>query len=142
MSKVMNREEYFGGNFFSDEEVSDVSAGESATRQARAIRIEWSEIMTIFRVSNIESFSISDERGTHTSISRGHDAIEHVNAGGNAFDEIPGSSDAHEVAREIFGHLIDESLTEFVHFSGCFTDGEATDGEALEGEFDESFEVF
>ena len=138
---VVHGEQDDCGNFFCDEEVSDECAGEPAACHAFAIFVEWAQIIAVSGIANVEAFAVLYRYGAHASVACGHDAIEHIESCSDAFDEIPWRTDAHEVAREIFGHLVDEFLTHVVHFGRGFADGETADRQALEWHFDEGFEV-
>ena len=141
MGQVVQGHQDDGGDFLCLVEVPDIGAGEAAACEARAIFIEWPQIHTVCGVPNVQASSLADEHGAHAGIASGHDAIEHIDAGGDALDEVPWRPDAHEVTRKILGHLIDELLTQVVHFGWGFADGEAADGKPLEGHFDEGLEV-
>ena len=68
----------------------------------------------MFKVAKFD-LALVRERQSIASISRGHDAIEHVHAATNRFQEVLRSADPHQVTRAILGKFV--TLTELAVYN-------------------------
>ena len=68
---------------------------------------------------------------------RGDDAVEHVDAAVDGFEDVERGADAHEVAGFVAGEEFGSVGAGVFAFGFGFADGEAAEGEAVEGEVGE-----
>ena len=72
----------------------------------------------------------------------GDDAVEHIDAAVDGFEDVEGGADAHEVAGAVGGEEGGGEGAGVFAFGFGFADGEAADGEAVEGEGGEAGGAF
>lgn len=97
VGEVVEGEELRGELFGFGEEV-EVGAGVLFADAAGAVGFEGGEVRGVLGVTDVDGAEAS-EGGAEAGSAGGEDAIEHVNAEGDANDEVEGEADAHEVAR-------------------------------------------
>jgi len=115
--------------FVVPEEVVEVGEAELAAGEAIAGGVGRGVDLAVGGVADGEPACIREE-GAVAAEPGGEDAIEHVDAAGDAFDEVFGAADAHEVARPVDGELGAGDFDGLPHAGFGFADGEAADGEA------------
>ncbi|HJX76483.1 MAG TPA: hypothetical protein VJ247_08995, partial [Gaiella sp.] len=103
------------------EEVTDVAAREARARRAIALIIERARIGAKLGAFDVQA-AVASERGTVSSHARRCDAVEEIDAAADAFDEVFGEADAHEVARPVAWELGIDDLEDAIHVGLRFTD--------------------
>ena len=74
-----------------------------------------------------------DEETALARVARGHHAVEHVDAAGDALDEVLRAPHAHQVPRLVRGHARRGHLEGGVHRLDGLADAESAHREAVEG---------
>ena len=67
---------------------------------ATAIRIDWAGIVGVRAVLYID-YALGGKQGPVSGVSRGHDAVKHIDSGAHTLDEIFGGPNAHDIAGRI-----------------------------------------
>ena len=88
-----------------------------------------------------EQVAISSEGHAVTPVSRGHDAVEHVDAKTDTVDEVFGCANAHEIMRPFWRKERSRVLAGFVHVRDGLTDRQPSNGEPVDIEATEVFDV-
>ena len=134
-------------NFVSADEVSDISAGEIIPAGvAVAIFFEGSEIVG-------EGGVLHNEAGAGGSSGRNHshtvtgdagweNAVEHIDAAQDAFEQMVGSADTHQIARLILWQIPRRNLKHIVHNIARFADAQSANCAAVEVHTADNFGAF
>src|SRR2546423_6178897 len=112
------------------EEMSDVGAAESSAGRAIAIGVERPGIGPEFSALDVEP-PVARERSAVSSHSRRGDAVEQVDAAANAFDQVLGKPDAHQIARVSLRQRVVDDFDHLVHGVLVFPDGQSANSESI-----------
>lgn len=104
------------------EEVVEVGEAELLAGEAVAGGVDGLVAFSVGGVADVEPAVVGEE-GAVTAEPGGEDAIEHVDAAGDAFDEVFGAADAHEVAGPVDGELCEGGFGGGPHEFFGFSDG-------------------
>ena len=113
------------------EQVSDICSRMSAAGRAGALGIDRAQVALILCVVEID-YTAHSEKMSVTCVAAGHNAIEKVDTARNTLEDISGSSDSHEIARLIGGHIRLNSRNYAVHILFRLADGKSAYGVAVE----------
>src|SRR3989442_8470252 len=92
-------------------------------------------VLRIAGVLDVET-SLAREKLTVPCVPRGQHAIEHVDAAGDAFDQVFGRAGAHQIPRPIGRQPPRRVADDGIHDVEGFSNAEAPDGISLEFERD------
>jgi hypothetical protein len=116
-------------------------AGVTATNRTAASLIQGPLIDCIARVLNIQ-LAGGGERLAGAAVTGGKDAIEHVHATGDGFDQVFGRAHAHEISRPTARHARRDLFDNFKHHGLFFPHAETAYGIAVKADLDRSFQAF
>src|SRR5437763_13406713 len=86
--------------------------------------VDGGKICLPFFVINVDHAFSGKEHGV-AAIARWHDAVEHINTQGNAFEYVPWRADTHQVTRSFLSHMFAAKLADLVHHRFRLTNAEA-----------------
>ncbi len=113
-----------------------IGAGERAAGVAVAGGIERAVVLGKFAALDVELAERGVQRAV-AGVARGQDAVEHVHARVDAFDDVQRRAHAHEIAG-LFGRQYGSRMVQHLHHDVlAFAYGKPADGIALEVEIDE-----
>ena len=97
-------------DLFGDEQVAQVGAAVALAGFAGALGVKRCEVGGVLGVADVDLAQRGEELAVSGIASR-HDAVKHVDAGGDGADEVARGADAHQVtravARQLAGDLIE-----------------------------------
>ncbi len=133
--EVMEGKDPLGDDFSGSEAVAEEGTGEAGDVGVgvfgERLGVEF-ELLVL----NVDG-AIGSEGLTMTSAAGGVNAVEHVDALADHFEQLGGGAEAHGVARLVFWEKGFGILDGGEHFVFGFADGDAADGVAVEIEIDE-----
>ena len=117
-------------NFFIDEQVAEVGFRVKLARRGRDARVNRAEIGFPFRVFDVDD-AFGREKLAVPGVARRHHAVEHVDAERDAFEDVRGRTDPHQITRFVGGQNGGDEFGHRIHFFDGFADREAADGIAF-----------
>src|SRR4051794_24279820 len=109
--------------------MSDVRSAEAFAGGAIAIGVERTWVSAEFGALDVET-PVVREDGSIAAHARGRYAVEQVDAASDAFDNVFGKSNAHEIPWVGFGEGVFDGFKHLVHGGLFFADGETANAEA------------
>lgn len=122
-----DRAEHFAGN----KKVPEIRTGVAAAGQAAAVGIEGSEVLLVCGIFDADG-TMAGEGHSIAAIASRHNAVEHVDAAADGFEQIFGATDTHQIARLVRGQERDSAVEGGIHLRRRLSDTQATDGVAGE----------
>lgn len=119
-------------------EVTQVGLGVELTRQTRILLIDGAEILLPLGVLDVDDAAAGVEQAV-AGVSGGQHAVEHIDAEGNALQDIDRRAYAHQVAGLIFGQDLTDQIGHLVHIFRRFAYRQAADGVGLAAETRDGF---
>jgi len=116
--------------------VVQIGAGKVARRRAAALCIERPRIGGVVGVLDIDRAE-TRKCQSMAAVARRHDAIEHVDAAGDRFEQIGGCADTHQIARLVGRQHRGGLANDFEHDVLRLADGEAAERIAVEADVGE-----
>ena len=107
-------------------EVMKIGAREARTGHAGAGRIERRVVFLVAGISNAQVAETCEEMAV-AGVSRRHDAVEHVDAGADAVDQVFRRADAHQVARLVGRQAVRRVRDDALHLGLRLADADTTD---------------
>src|SRR4030095_1194480 len=107
-------------------EMSEIGTRMVSTRVAPARRIEGSIVLGITGVPDVEA-AFAGEQLTVARVTRRHDAVEHVDAPGNALDEVFRRPRSHQIPGSVEGQRAGGLFGDPVHDLYRFANADAAD---------------
>src|SRR5688500_14111717 len=98
---------------------------------APARRIERAVVLRVTRILDVDAPFAGEELAV-AGVARRHDAVEHVDAAGDALDEVLRGAGAHEVTRPVVGQPPGGGVGHRVHLVDRLSDAQAANRVALE----------
>ena len=124
-------------HFSRHEQVTQVGPTETATDWTFAIGIQRPGIRPVLQIPKLQG-PLAGERRRIAAVPRRHHTIEQVDAPQNSFDQINGTSNAHQVSRATFGEKWRCKIQSFIHRCRFFADAQSADGVSREIQFQKS----
>src|SRR3954470_7534554 len=109
--------------------MSDIGPGKSGAGGAVAVRIERPRIVAVLGALDVEP-AVAGEDCPAPSHPRGSNAVEEIDAATNAFHQILGETDSHQVAGMGFRQGLVDDLDHLVHRVLFLADGQSADPES------------
>ena len=119
-------------------QMSCVRSGVRVIDVGRAVGIEFGEVILPFLIAEVHH-ALPGKDHPVASVAGRHDAVEHIDASFDSFEDVPRRSDAHEVTGFGLGQDIVADLDHVVHDLGRFAYGETADGVAVPVQIPEAF---
>src|SRR5688500_5877785 len=94
-------------------------------------RIDRVLVLRIFRVLDVETASAREQLAV-AGVPGRQDAVEHIDAAGDAFDQVLGRSRTHQVSWRIRWQAASRFLNDGIHLVDGLPDTQAADSIALE----------
>src|SRR6185437_10263016 len=126
---IVKRKEAEAEDLPADEQMAQIRAAESRAGGAIAVPVQRAGVGAQLGALDIEP-AVVGEDGARAPHARRGDAIEQVDASPNAFDEVFGESDSHEIARPVAGDRRIGHLEHRVHVGLGLANREAPDTES------------
>ena len=95
-----------------------------------SVRIDWREIVLPFLVTHIDSTEAGEELAV-ASVTGRHDAVEHIDASFDPFQQIDRGTYAHQVTRLIFRQDLVYDLDHLIHLIGRLANGQSPDSVSI-----------
>lgn len=131
---IVDREEANAEDFAGMEEMPHVGAGKIPATIAGATLFHGAKIIGV--ATGLDgNGAVAGKGGAVAGMARRHDAVEHIDSAGNAFDDLNPVADAHQVTGMGSGDVGDGEIDSAHHFGFRFTDADATDGITIEADF-------
>ena len=111
-------------------EVVEIGACVGLVDVACAAGVDGREVVGPLGVAHVERALGGEEHGV-AAVARRHDAVEHVDAEADGFEDVGGCAYAHEVAWSVLGQDAVDEFNHLVHDVGRFAHGQASDGVAF-----------
>ena len=124
--KVMDNAQAHTEQFACLEQMADIRTGIGLTNRTVAIRVDRSAVEKVFIVVKIHNTFTREEIAV-SCVSRGHYAVEEINASVNRLEYVNGSADAHKVTRLIVRQIRLARFDNAIHFIGAFANSESAD---------------
>ena len=132
-TQVVDGDERGAEHFFDVEEVAEIAFREVSAAVAIAAVFQRGFVVRVLGVAEAQGAGVGEGQGV-AAVSRGEDAIEHVDAAFDGFEDVFGVADAHEVAGFEVGDEGSDSFDGVDHALVAFADGEPAEGVAGEVE--------
>jgi len=124
--QVVHAHEHRSEHFTAAVEVVQVGAREPRAGGAGAARVERLLVGLVAGVANPQ-VAEAREQVAVAGVSRRHHAVEHVDAGGDAIEQVLGRADAHQVARLGCGQAVRRMGDDPLHRLLRLADADAAD---------------
>ncbi len=134
---IVDGEEADAEDFAGMEEMPHIGAGKIPATIAGAALFHGAKIIGIAAGLDGDG-AVAGKGGAVAGMARRHDAVKHIDAAGDAFDDLNPVADAHQVAGVVRRDMGDREIDSAHHFGFRFTDADAADGIAVEADFRES----
>lgn len=125
--EVVDGGDLHGEDFSADEEMPEEGFGVKSVHIGGTIFLDGREVVSPFAVADIDG-ALGGKEHAVASVAGWHDAIEHIDPSLDAFEDVDGGADAHEVAWAVFGEDVVDDFNHVVHNFGGFADGKTSDG--------------
>ena len=122
-------------------QVMQISAGVARAGRTSAGRIEFLFGEFVNAAAHLQKAARGKNRAALGEL-RGHDAIEHVHATMDGFEQIERRADAHEIARLVLRQKLRGEFAHVFALALALSHREATDGEPVEGHFAQDRRAF
>src|SRR5215217_7744149 len=120
--------------------MTEVRARVSPAYRTTTRFVERALIVYPFRVLDIQ-LAARRERLSGSAVARRQNAVKHIDAARDCFDQILRCADTHQVARRVFRHSRRDVFYYFKHQRLLFSDAQSTDGVAVEADVYSLFET-
>ena len=99
------------------EKMPQIRSRTAATDGTVALAVNGRGVAFILGIVEVDD-ALPREQVSVAAVTRGHDAIEQVDAPCNALDEVGGGADAHEIADLVRGDVLFQHVEDVVHHFG------------------------
>ena len=120
--------------------MAEVGAGIAAADRAITERVDGAGVPFIFLIPDVQDAGPGEQMAV-TSVSRGHDTVEEVDAPRHALDDISRRSDAHQITGLVLRHIFLHRLDGIVHLLVRLPYGQSADGIARQIELRDLFHM-
>ena len=137
-TQVVDRIQDLRQHFVGCIKVTQIGPGVALTDPAGAVGVERAGILGITRLLD-RNLAFGGKKQPVARCAGGEDAIHHVDAQAGVLDNFLGSAHTHEIARLIFGKVLQGGLDDLTGQFAWLAHAEAADGIAGETDFDGAF---
>ena len=128
--------------FFGLEKMAHVAPAVIAAAVAIAFRIQRNIVAVGELCALVAEHSPAGVNEAVLGVFRGKNAIEHVHAALDQFQQVPGRAHTHHVAGAVFGQIVGAKIRNLVHDFHRFAHGETAHGVTVGSEFLQGFDGF